>query len=392
VAYGLAVGARPNLLFGGIILLVPVVQAWRERRQIGTVLMAATGPILLIGLGLMLYNARRFDNPFEFGVHYQLTWERQVTRQFFGLRFLWFNFLVYFLEPARWSARFPFVQGAAVPAWPTGYTQVTGPFGVLTNIPLVWLALAAPLAWRRRSSQEASVLRPFVAATALLFGMCALTLGIFCASNFRYEVDFLPALVLLAVVGIFGLERAMADRPIWRNRARWGWGLLLVFSVAFNLLASVEYYAEVHNYLGVGLLRLDKLQEATGQFEQALRLEPEYATAHNGLAVVLIRLGRSPEGIAHYEQALRIKPDFAEVHNNLGVALRQAGKLEEAIGQYQQALRIKPDYAEAHNNLGVALEQAGRVPEAIGHYEQALRIKPDFAEAQNRLARLRAVQ
>ena len=29
--YGLAVGARPNLLFGAVILLVPVVRAWRER-------------------------------------------------------------------------------------------------------------------------------------------------------------------------------------------------------------------------------------------------------------------------------------------------------------------------------------------------------------------------
>ena len=32
VAYGLAVGARPNLLFGAVILLVPVAQAWHERR------------------------------------------------------------------------------------------------------------------------------------------------------------------------------------------------------------------------------------------------------------------------------------------------------------------------------------------------------------------------
>src|ERR1017187_241344 len=33
VAYGLAVGARPSLLFGAAILLVPLVQAWCERRQ-----------------------------------------------------------------------------------------------------------------------------------------------------------------------------------------------------------------------------------------------------------------------------------------------------------------------------------------------------------------------
>ena len=72
LAYGLAVGARPNLLFGAVILLVPVAQAWREGRRIWAPLLAATGPITCIGLGLMLYNALRFDNPFEFGVRYQL--------------------------------------------------------------------------------------------------------------------------------------------------------------------------------------------------------------------------------------------------------------------------------------------------------------------------------
>ena len=34
LAYGLAIGARPNLVFGAVILLVPVAQAWREGRRI----------------------------------------------------------------------------------------------------------------------------------------------------------------------------------------------------------------------------------------------------------------------------------------------------------------------------------------------------------------------
>src|ERR1035437_4817949 len=70
VAYGLAVGARPSLLFGAVILLVPVAQAWRERRRTWALLTAA-GPIVLIGLGLLLYNYLRFDNPLEFGQRYQ---------------------------------------------------------------------------------------------------------------------------------------------------------------------------------------------------------------------------------------------------------------------------------------------------------------------------------
>ncbi len=405
VAYGLAVGSRPTLLFGAVILLVPVAQAWRERlvartrherRQIGTRLMAAIGPIVLIGLGLMLYNARRFDNPFEFGMHYQLGGKRLVTQQLFGLHYLWFNVRVYFLEPAHWSTRSPYVRALAMPSLPTGYTQVRRPFGVLTNIPLVWLALAVPLVWvwRNRSESGASTLRWFATAAALLFGMCALTLGLFCGAALRYEVDFLPALLLLAAVGILGLERALAptsesgqaDRPDWRLAARGGWGLLLGVSVVFNLLASVEYYAEAHNSLGSELFQAGEASLAVGQYQEALRIEPEYAEAHNKLGVALGRLGRQEEALGHFEEALRIRPDDAEVHNNLGATLAQLGRVQEAIGHFEEALRIKPDYPEAHRNLGVALAQAGRVPEAMKHWQEALRLKPDYAEAHFNLA------
>jgi hypothetical protein len=72
LTYGLAIGSRPSLLFGAIILLVPVTYSWRaaaepsSRRRLA-LLLAAAGPLALVGLGLMLYNALRFDNPFEFG-------------------------------------------------------------------------------------------------------------------------------------------------------------------------------------------------------------------------------------------------------------------------------------------------------------------------------------
>jgi tetratricopeptide (TPR) repeat protein len=403
VAYGLAVGARPSLLFGAIILLVPVVHAWRERRQVWAVLMAAIGPILLIGLGLMLYNALRFDNPFEFGMRYQLNGLGEATRQFFSLHYLWFNFRIYFLEPARWSVRFPFVHEIVVPSPPVGYAYAFAErsFGILTNVPLVWLALAAPLAWRSQSGRVGSVLRWFVMAVALLFGMCALTLGLFYGANFRYDVDFLPALLLLAVVGILGLERALAptsesgqaptsesgqaDRPVWRRAVRWGWGLLLGFSVAFNLLASAEYYAKTHCCLGVALEESGRVPEAIEQFEQALRIEPDFAEAHNELGLGLGQAGRIQEAISEFEQALRIRPDYVQAHGNMGIVLAQAGRIQEAISEFEQALRLQPNYVQAHINMGIVLEQTGRVQEAIGHYEQALRIGPDSAEVRYNL-------
>ncbi|MGD0016050.1 MAG: tetratricopeptide repeat protein [Verrucomicrobiia bacterium] len=400
VAYGLALGARPSLLFGAVILLVPVAQAWRERRPIGTLLTAALGPIMLIGLGLMLYNALRFDNPLEFGQRYQLNPDRQDSIQHFSLRYLWFNFRIYFLEPARWSSRFPFVHDIAAPPLPAGRAEAEHSFGVLTTIPLIWLALAAPLAWSNWSAESRSALRWFVTAVALFFGICALTLGLYYYLAVRFEVEFLPALVLLAVVGILSLERALAptsksglaDRPVWRHTVRWGWGLLLGFSVAFNLFAGVRQHAGVHNGLGNTLLRSGKVTEAMQHYEQALRLNPDYPEAHYNLGFALAQAGKVQEAIEHYEQALRIKPDYADVHNSLGIALAHAGRMQEAIGHWEQALRFKPDLAEAHYNLGFALELEGKLKDAIGHYKQVLRIKPNDAMARSGLARLQAVQ
>jgi tetratricopeptide (TPR) repeat protein len=456
LAYGLAVGARASLLFGAVILLVPVAQAWRKRRSSLSPLLAAMVPIALIGLGLMLYNALRFENPFEFGWHYVLAGPR---RRLVNVRYLWFNFRNYLVGQARWSTRFPFVHQFAVPRLPAGY-DVADSYGVLMSTPVVWFALAVPLAWRIRPGQSGTVLRWFVTAVALLFGICALPLGLYATATVRYEVDFLPALVLLAVVGILSLECTLASRPIQRDAVRWGWSLLLGFSVAFNLLACVERCAETHDNLGVALMaagriqeaidhyeqsvhlnpdlamahynwgyalqRAGRVQEAIGHYEQALRIQPNYAVAQYGWANALLQAGQPEEAISHYEQALRIEPDFAAAHNNLGNVFLQEGKVSEAIEHYEQALEIVPDYVAAHNNLaaaligqsrlgeaiahyehalriksdfasahynlGNALVQAGRVPEAIGHYEQALKLQPDFVQAQDALARARAVQ
>jgi len=89
LCYGLAVGARPSELPGAAMLLIPVWSAWspaRRRRQMSPVppryhplqlLAAAVVPLTLCGLGLLAYNYLRFQNPLEFGQHYQLAADRQ---------------------------------------------------------------------------------------------------------------------------------------------------------------------------------------------------------------------------------------------------------------------------------------------------------------------------
>ncbi len=253
LAYGLALGARPSLLFGAVVLLVPVA-SWLRRPAAAagaapvrwwSLLAAAVVPITLVGCGLLLYNYLRFNNPFEFGETYQLTWFYEHDLPHFGLKFVWFNLRLYLFQPVWWSCYFPFAMGSVPPPPPPGQLGVENMFGVLTNVPFVWLALAAPLAWWRRPDEARKTLRWFAAAVAAL-GICALLpLLVFAGACNRYEVDFLPTLILLAVGGVLAVERRLADRPRWRRAARCGWGALLAYSVIFNVCYSLQVWGRL---------------------------------------------------------------------------------------------------------------------------------------------------
>ena len=378
LCYGLAIGARPSELPGAAMLLIPVWSAWSAgRRRMASaapgaallpLLAAAVVPVTLCGLGLLAYNDLRFQDPLEFGQHYQLAADRQDTARHFSAAYLGFNFRVYFLAPASWSGRFPFVGPIAPPPLPAGHAVSEDPFGILANIPFAALALAAPLAWRGRPEDERRILRGLAAAAAILFAASALVLDLFYGSCSRYEVEFLPPLILLAAVGALGLERLPAAG---RRAARAGWLLLVGFSIAFNLLQGVERRSIECYTLGNTLTELGQLPEAIVQYEAALRSQPAFAEAHNNLGNALFRLGRLSPAIDHYEAALRIEPDAAALHFNLGIVLSQAGRLAEAASHYRAAIRLRPEFAAAHGNLGAVLAQLGHPDEAEAEFRAA---------------------
>lgn len=249
-AYGLALGARPSLAFGAVILLVPLTQAWKtpssgeRRRGMARLrsLIAAIVPIAAIGIALLAYNHARFGNPLEFGQNYQLTGRVERAGQRFGFDFVWFNLWVYFFAPAHWDVYFPFVRGFALPVPPAGQLGVENPFGVLVNVPLVWLACAVPLVGRIVPAGEGAPLRAFLWAMCLFFAATALTLLCYGGAVSRYEVEFLTPLVLLAVIGAWTLEGSLATRAVGRRVAAVTVGLLFAFSIAFNLCASCAYW------------------------------------------------------------------------------------------------------------------------------------------------------
>jgi tetratricopeptide (TPR) repeat protein len=345
LAMGLAVGSRPSLLFGAVIILVPIAWSARDNpARVGRLLLWALVPLVVCCLGIMIYNDRRFGGPLDFGERYQLGLYRQDTAQHFSASYLRFNFWVYFLEPVRWSSHFPFVgEIAKLLAPPEGHGMVEDPFGVLTDMPVLLWAFAAPLAWRGLAGKARSALCGFVLAAALLFGSAALTLCLFYGNCSRYEMDFLPALALLAVVGILGLERLLAESRSWLAPFRVAWGFSLAFSAVFAVLMSFERYADQRYRLGNSYMSLGRVPEAIAQYELALGIEPTFADDCANLGAALLRAGRVAEAIERDEQALKLSPNSALTHYNLAGALLMAGRRDEAQAEYAKALWLRPE-------------------------------------------------
>jgi Flp pilus assembly protein TadD len=103
--------------------------------------------------------------------------------------------------------------------------------------------------------------------------------------------------------------------------ARVGYGALLIFSIAFNLLASAFLAADNHAKTGYAFLQVGRVEEATTQFQKALKIKPSIAEAHNYLGWIYFQKNKFDDAIREYEDALRLKPDYADARNNLSIAL-----------------------------------------------------------------------
>ena len=122
----------------------PAGSGWLQAGALG-------GTFAAVGLGLAWYNFARFGNPLEMGTSYMFTNPFRSGGNV-GLHFIKFNGFIYYAAPAQWSRYFPFAKMIHLPPVPPGYASTEFVHGLLVDFPFAWLALLAPLAWRRRPS------------------------------------------------------------------------------------------------------------------------------------------------------------------------------------------------------------------------------------------------
>ena len=414
LAFGLAVGARPSLLFGSVILFLPALATFRSGLREGRhapwlrQFLAALLPISAVGAGLAAYNYSRFGDPLQFGHDYQLSGNNVYGTKSFALRFAWDNVRLYFLEPLRWHRDFPFVWEPVAPALSPGHLPIEFFFGTLASLPILLAAALAPLAWIGGRGRP---LRGFSAALLILFLAGAVPICCYAGATSRYLLDFIPALALLALLGFLGAERmlggaldpgeedlsppqaALSGSPL-SAVLRAAVHCALAFSVAVGWLLAValcSFYAGAER--GMAALASGRIAEGVAVYNRVCRINPDFrGQAEMLIGSALIDRGRRKEGIEYLKSSVTDEPGLAAAHVNLGRAYLAEGRFGEAADALRFAAGLDPFDAEAESDLAVALFRLGRLGEAVEHARAAVRIDPTLMGARDNLRAFEAAQ
>ncbi|MDY6937875.1 MAG: tetratricopeptide repeat protein [Cyanobacteriota bacterium] len=136
----------------------------------------------------------------------------------------------------------------------------------------------------------------------------------------------------------------------------------------------------VYLTLGRLLTEQDQLDEASANYQAALKIHPENAKLYQSLGV-LAQKKEDPDGvIENYQRALELDPQQPPwVYFTLAEFLVQRSKFDESIAIHQTAVERYPENPEAYRLLGTSQNQAHQLEAAIDSYRQAIALDPDSA-------------
>lgn len=353
--FGLAVGCRPNMVFAaGIGAIAVAIYLQKSHRT--PKLFAFFLPLCLTGVAIAIYNYLRFNNPFEFGVNYLLASATNQNRIKLSADFLLPGLYFFLLCAPNFSPVFPWVRlafrypfGSPTHSFPQGYF-IEPTAGILYLAPFVVAAWFIPRrdALKRTHPEDFSAARMLLWTTLAIGAVLLLSIAWTGFTTQRYEVDFLPSLILVALVNLaFYIDRSVG----WKRS---------VFSVA--LMLFIGFGMVVNLALGISGPHQEMLQNHPKRY---LRIAgwfspmPQFRPLLNPYVSVTFEVQFSPQEDGFREPLVtlgRTDPHFIYVEHRAGglrIASRSGSSrlTHDVSSQDKRPMRIAVTYSPDSGNL-----------------------------------------
>lgn len=169
--------------------------------------------------------------------------------------------------------------------------------------------------------------------------------------------------------------------------------------VETQLLREAKRYEEAYKVLQQGLEKLpnhpdllyeaamladkiDKHDVAEKLLRKLIQLQPNHAHAYNGLGYSLLeRNERVAEALGLVEKALKLAPDDAAIMDSVGWGYYRNGRLDDSVNMLRRAYASNPD-SEIAAHLGEVLWVRGDKDEARALLQENIKLHPDSAPLQ----------
>lgn len=119
-----------------------------------------------------------------------------------------------------------------------------------------------------------------------------------------------------------------------------------------------------HLYRGSELLKDNEVDEAKGELERALALQPRDIEGQSLLGVVYFRLGHYPRAIRIYEELLAAQPEEIAPRVNLALCYLKTAQPEHARVLLEEVVQRKADHTRAWGYLGLCHQRLGDLDKA----------------------------
>ena len=238
LSLGFAIGARPSLVFGSILLIVFSVREIKEK------ILFCLIPFISLMVLQFTYNYLRFNSVFEFGQTYAIGLVDYTKNIPFSVQNIFQNLQIYLTKPILFSHQFPFIF---LPLWGPDIVKNIWPYekmaGILTSIPftnIIFLCIIFLLVTNLRTyikfpKKEIMIL---IIPTVANF----VTLLLFHYQTYRYLADFMTFLLIITIIFWFYTDLKLKSKPQLKNFLNLTVTILSTVSIVFSLSFSLIGY------------------------------------------------------------------------------------------------------------------------------------------------------
>jgi Flp pilus assembly protein TadD len=143
-----------------------------------------------------------------------------------------------------------------------------------------------------------------------------------------------------------------------------------------KFLAEKDDFAYAHFQLGYAYTGLQKSEEARGEYERAMQLDPKMPEAALNLGILL--LNEDPAAAAApLRRAVELLPTQSRPRTLLALAYEKSGDLKNAASAYEAALALDPKDSEASLHLAQLYLRQNRTADAEAKFRAVLSSEPE---------------